>query len=380
MTDSPPVDHALATLRRLSDEFGTRYPDDTTCGDRYQLRRARHGVGEGGNVDWTTSFYPGMLWLAGELDPDSGWWDRARAHVGSFVGRIDEEIDIQTHDLGFLYTLSCVTAWIYDADVEARRAALAAADHLMSRVLPAAGIIQAWGDLNHPREQGRAIIDSLMNLPLLYWASGVTGDDSYRKAAHRHALQLRENILREDDTTFHTFYWDPVTGAPLRGDTAQGFADDSTWARGQAWGIYGFGLNYAHTGDPRFLDAAQRCSRRFMELLPPDHIPYWDLVFSTDDGQERDSSSGAIAACGLMDLAELTSDTSYRDVGLAILDALAEHCASTGEQTCLLRHGVYNKNANEGVDEGNLWGDYYYLEALTRRARPSWVPYWRATS
>lgn len=379
MITAPAVPAALATLRRLSDEFGTSYPDDTSVGNRYRPRAGRRGVEDGGNVDWTTSFYPGMLWLAGQLEPRGDWWDRARAHVPSFIRRIDETIDVETHDLGFLFSLSLVPAWVHDADAEARRGAVAAADHLLTRVLPAAGIIQAWGDLDNPRERGRAIIDSLMNMPLLYWASSVTGDPTYREVAVRHASRLRDHIIRADDTTFHTFYWDPASGAPLYGATAQGWADDSTWARGQAWGIYGFVLNHLHTGDPSFLEAAERCATRFMALLPEDKVPFWDMVFSSaDDGQERDSSAGAIAACGLMDLADATGNERYRETALNIIDALAETCAGVGEETTLLRHGVYHKGAGLGVDEGSMWGDYFYLEALLRRENPSWTSYWMA--
>src|SRR5262249_38946488 len=148
------------------------------------------------------------------------------------------------------------------------------------------------GDLEDPRQRGRTIIDSLMNTPLLFWASQATGDPRYAAAARRHTVQLHDHMLRPDGTTFHTFYWDPGTGAPARGETEQGNADDSCWARGQAWGIYGFTLNYRATGDPSLLTAATRCADYFLAHLPADHIPYWDLVFAGGSGdEERDSSA-----------------------------------------------------------------------------------------
>ena len=131
------------------------------------------------------------------------------------------------------------------------------------------------GDLSDPQQQGRAIIDSLLNLPLLYSASDTTGDPRYATAALRHAQQLATHIVRDDDSTFHTFYWDLVTGEPVRGRTDQGYADDSCWARGQAWGIYGFILNYRASGDPVFLTTARRCADYFLARLPDDHVPYW---------------------------------------------------------------------------------------------------------
>src|SRR6185436_14934044 len=254
------VDNALRIVKRNIAAFGDRYPADTTVGDVYPLRPAPAGQPEGANVGWTTSFWPGLLWLAHDLTDDKEFLAAALSHVDSFSERVRQGIDLDTHDLGFLYTLSCVAAWRRTGDERAATAALAAADHLLTRVLEPAGIIQAWGDLNDPRQRGRTIIDSLMNTPLLFWAGELTGDPRYAEAAIRHTTQLRDHILRPDNSTFHTFYWDPVTGEPLRGETEQGHADDSCWARGQAWGIYGFFLNYRHTGDPTFLAAARRCA------------------------------------------------------------------------------------------------------------------------
>src|SRR6185437_9857806 len=234
---------ALRTIDANIAEFGERYPGDTTVGGAYRLRPAARGLPEGSNIGWTTSFWPGLLWLAFDLTEDEAYLAAATSHVRSFVERVERRIDLDTHDLGFLYTLGCVTAWRRSHDETARRAALTAADHLLTRVLEPAGIIQAWGDLNDPRQRGRTIIDSLMNTPLLFWASQTSGDPRYREAARRHTAQLRDNILRPDGTTFHTFYWDLETGRPLRGETEQGSSDDSCWARGQAWGIYGFTLN-----------------------------------------------------------------------------------------------------------------------------------------
>ncbi len=382
MTPDDAVTGALAQLQRLHAEFPDRYPDDVTVDGVYRLRPAQFGEPAGGNTEWTTGFLPGMLWLAGDLTGDDAWHRAARGHVRSFVDRIERRVHLDHHDLGFLYSLSCVPAWRHDGDRAARDAAVAAADHLLGRVLEPAGIIQSWGDLADPAQQGRAIIDSLMNMPLLYWASEITGEAHYAAAAHRHASRLAESIIRPDDTTHHTFHWDVTTGEPLYGTTAQGYADDSTWARGQAWGIYGFVLNHLHTGDPELLRASERCARRFLELLPEDRVPYWDMVFGDGSGQERDSSAGAIAVCGLIELAAATGNDEYRRAADQILDALIRTCAADpdGPANCLLLHGVYAKTMGRGVDEGNLWGDYYYLEALVRRARPGWVSYCSPTS
>jgi unsaturated chondroitin disaccharide hydrolase len=369
------VTAALRTIDANIAEFGDRYPGDTTENDRYRPRPA--------NTGWTTSFWPGMLWLAHDLTGDDTYRKAASAHVRSFVDRVDQGIDLDTHDLGFLYTLSCVTAWRRGRDPEAKRAALSAADHLLRRVLPSAGIIQAWGDLADPRQQGRTIVDSLMNTPLLFWASRASGDPRYAAAARRHTTQLRDHLLRPDDTTYHTFYWDPATGEPLRGETEQGSADESCWARGQAWGIYGFTLNHQYTGDPSLLTAAIRCADYFLAHLPPDGVAHWDLVFARDAGtsEERDSSAAAIAVNGLLELAALVPAPladHYRASAGRILRSLIDgySTARRPDSNALLLHGVYDKPKSVGVDEGNLWGDYFYLEALTRINRPGWAHPW----
>ncbi|MGW5556996.1 glycoside hydrolase family 88 protein [Micromonospora sp. NPDC003944] len=373
---------ALRTIDANIESFGDRYPADTTAGNRYPMRLPAAGQPAGANVGWTTSFWPGMLWLAHDLSGEERYRQAAVSHVDSFAARVADGIDLNTHDLGFLYTLSCVTPARRTNDQRARDAALAAADHLMTRFLEPAGIIQAWGDLNDPRQRGRTIIDSLMNTPLLFWASSTTGDERYAAAARRHTTQLREHILRPDGTTFHTFYWDPATGAPLHGETEQGHADHSCWARGQAWGIYGFSINHRHTGDPALLVAAQTCADYFLAHLPVDHVAYWDLEFGDGSGQERDSSAAAIAACGLVELADHLADTAlaqhYRDAATRILGSLIDRYSTAGhpDANALILHGVYDKPKGIGVDEGTLWGDYFYLEALVRATAPGWTSPW----
>lgn len=360
--------------------FADLYPDDVTRSGVYPPLPAQGGEPLGGNAGWTTGFLPGMLWAFGEATDDRALLDGAHSHVASFTDRIERLADVDHHDLGFLYTPSCVPAWRLFGDETARDAALAAARQLMTRFLEPAGIIQAWGDLSDPTQQGRAIIDSLMNVPLLYWATEITGEPRYRQAAIRHSLALRDHIIRADASTFHTFFWDVSTGEPLRGATAQGRNDESCWSRGQAWGIYGFVLAYLHTMDRSFLDAARRVADYFLARLPSDLVAYWDLDFTEGD-EPRDSSAAAIAVCGLVDLAKATGDERYRESADAILDSLIAHYATSGDgpEDCLLLHGVYFLAGNRGIDEGNLWGDYFYVEALARRARPDWVPYWHPT-
>lgn len=380
---APAVDTALATIRRNIAAFGDTYPDDTTHDGRYPARPATPDLPEGANRGWTTSFWPGMQWLAFELTGDEGFRTAGEAHVADFARRVERGQDLETHDLGFLYTLSCVAPWRLLGDERARGAALAAADHLMGRFLEPAGILQAWGDLADPAQRGRTIVDSLMNMPLLTWAGHQTGEERYPDAVRRHTRQLAAHIVREDDTTFHTFFWDPVTGEPLRGATEQGAGDDSCWARGQAWGIYGFALNHQVTGDPELLRASERCADYFLAHLPSDGVPYWDLVYTDGSDAPRDSSAAAIAACGLHELAAVQTDPERRDryarASLDMVRALVAGytpVADGVESDALLLHSVYDAPKSIGVDEGSLWGDYFYLEALVRHTLPTWERYW----
>ena len=373
---------ALATIRRNIARFGDSYPDDTTRDGRYPLRPAGDGIPEGGNRGWTTGFWPGMQWIAWELSGEDGFRDAAVRHAADFARRVREAQDLDTHDLGFLYNLSSVPAWRLLDISESRDAALLAADHLMGRYLEAAGIIQAWGDLSDPKQRGRTIIDSLMNMPLLSWAAHETGDSRFTDVVCAHTEQLRTRILRADNSTFHTYYWDAETGQARFGATEQGAHDDSCWARGQAWGIYGFALNARLTGDRRLAEASRRCAQYLLAHLPDDLVPNWDLAYADDSDAPPDSSAAAIAACGLFDLAELEETagraTDFRRTADAILDSLitgyTPHAGDSSD--ALLLRGVYDLPKGVGINEGTLWGDYFYLEALMRRARPGWRPYW----
>ena len=333
------------------------------------------------NDKWTSSFWTGMLWLAYEWTGDEKYRRAAEAQLPSFRQRIRERTHTHTHDLGFLYSLSAVADYKITADPAARELALEAADLLSARYLKQAGIIQAWGDLNDPEQRGRMIIDCCMNLPLLYWAAAESGRREFYEMALSHARQAARYLVREDASTYHTFYMDAISGEPRFGKTHQGYSDNSCWARGQAWAIYGFALSYRYSGDSEFPALIQKVANYFLNRLPEDNVCYWDLIF-TAGNEERDSSAAAIAACGLLEFAKtlpLTHEyrTVYENAALAMVQSLTESytTAELKHSNGILRHAVYNKPAGEGVDECNLWGDYYYVEALVRLLK-DWRLYW----
>ncbi len=336
------------------------------------------------NDQWTAGFWPGEIWLAYEATQDPVFRYAAQIQVQSFLHRIENRIETDHHDMGFLYSPSCVAAWKLVGDEDGRRAAILAADQLLERFQPVGQFLQAWGRKGRPEEY-RYIIDCLLNLPLLYWATAETGDQKYRDVALIHARTTLANSVRPDNSTFHTFYMDIETGAPSHGATKQGYRDDSAWARGQAWAIYGMALSYRYEPLPEYLDAFERLLDFYLGKLPADLVPYWDLTFTEGD-EPRDSSSAAISACGLLEMADLVGGEKaehWRDLARRWTGSLARHYAVTDPALSngQLLHGTYSKKSpyntcrGEGVDECVSWGDYYYMEALTR-LRGGWSSYW----
>ncbi|MCE0828669.1 glycoside hydrolase family 88 protein [Buttiauxella sp. A2-C2_NF] len=370
------LDAALKSVTKKMDKniiaLGDKFPNEACEGGKWAPT---------GNVEWTTSFWTGQLWLMWELTGDDKYRQAAERYLPSFAERLDQRIETATHDLGFLYTLSCINAWRLTGNETARQTALQAADILMERYNPVAKIIQAWGDLNDPEQQGRMIIDCNMNLPLLYWASEQTGDARYAQAATAHAQQAAKYIVRPDSSTFHTFYMDVETGEPRFGNTHQGFSDTSCWSRGQAWGIYGFLLTYLYTGDTSMVDLTRSLAHYFINRLPEDDVCHWDLALLGTDAV-RDSSAAAITACGLLELVNTLPvldehRAHYEEMALRIIQSLTDNYLARDDEACegLLKHSVYHMASGKGVDECCSWGDYFYLEALTR-VRKVWNLYW----
>jgi len=369
------INTALEILHKDLAEFNGKFKPANSANNYYA---------PGENVDWTTGFHTGQYWLAYELTGDEKFKEAALKHVDSFLHRIENRIDVDNHDMGFLYTLSCVAAWRLVGSETGRKAAIMAADNLITRYHEKGEFVQAWGELGSPYDY-RMIIDCMMNMPLLYWASVETGDQKYANIANKHMATSVKNLVREDYSTFHTFFFDMETGAPLKGVTAQGYKDSSPWARGQAWGVYGLALNYKYTQNPECIELFYPVTDFFLSRLPQDLVCYWDLDFTDGDGEEKDASAAAIAACGMLEMAKyLPAEKAAYYTGWAkkITEALAKgYAAKPEESNGLLLQGVYCKKSpyntvpNKGVNECNIWGDYYWLELLTRLTT-DWEIYW----
>ncbi|EXG86325.1 thioredoxin domain-containing protein [Clostridium sp. ASBs410] len=337
------------------------------------------------NVNWTTGFWTGQIWLAYEWSKAEELKTAGQIQAKSFLDRIDRKVEVDHHDMGFLYTPSCVAAYKLVGDETAKEAAIKAADQLISRFQPVGEFIQAWGPMNQ-RENYRFIIDCLLNLPLLYWATEETGDQKYREIAEKHIHTAIANVIREDYSTWHTFFMNMETGKPDHGATCQGYKDGSAWARGQAWGIYGCALAYRYTKRPEYIEDFKHVTGYFLDHLPSDLVPYWDLEFGEGSEEPRDSSSASIAACGMLEMAKYMDESDaacYVSIAKKIMESVVEHYAvkDLQESNGLVLHSTYSKKSPyntctpEGVDECNIWGDYFYMEALTRLSK-DWNPYW----
>lgn len=333
------------------------------------------------NTEWTNAFWTGCLWLAYEYTNREEFLKLAQTNNLSFLERVNNNIELDHHDLGFLYTPSCMAEWKLLKTPTSREASIKAANKLIERYQEKGGFIQAWGELGK-KEDYRLIIDCLLNIQLLFFASEETGDKKYRDIALNHFYASANNVIRDDASAYHTFYFDPLTGNPVRGVTRQGYSDDSSWARGQSWGIYGIPLTYRFLKDPRLIMLFKGMTNYFINRLPKDYVSYWDLIFGDGSDHSRDSSATAIAVCGIHEMLKHLPETDenkvvYKNAMHTMLRSLMDNYANREIKpgAPLLHHGVYSWHSGKGVDEGNIWGDYYYLEALIRFYK-DWTPYW----
>lgn len=337
------------------------------------------------NKDWTNGFWTGEIWLAYEHTKKNIFKYAALIQCEDFHKRITEQFMVDHHDLGFLYSLSCVAGWKLVQDENSKQAAILAADKLITRFQEKGEFIQAWGEMGNP-ESYRLIIDCLLNLPLLYWATEVTGDKKYAEIAHRHITTAMKCVVREDYSTIHTYFFDPQTGLPLKGVTHQGNRDNSAWARGQAWGVYGTILSYQYTHDKEYLDLFSHVSEYYCSHLPEDLVPFWDFDFTDGSNEPRDSSSAAIVICAFLEAAKVVNEKEaayYTTLAKQMMKALIDHYEAKDmtKTNGILLHSTYNRQTptntcrNKGADECCSWGDYYYMEALTRLAT-DWKRYW----
>lgn len=317
------------------------------------------------NGDWVGGFWPGTLWMAWLYSGEEQFRTLAMSMADKLAPR---QNDTATHDVGFLFYPSWVTAYRLTGDQKWKAGALQAASSLITRYNTAGKFIRAWGALTDPKDAGRVIMDTMMNLDLLAFASKQTGDPKYLDIATAHARTVQANFPRPDGSTPHVFDFDPVTGAPIGPNTVQGYSPTSCWSRGQAWGVYGFTTMYRRTGKAEFLTTARRLADFALGKLTPDNVPVWDYLAPQAPNDVKDASAGAIMACGLLDIAEVTHRTHYREAAVRILTALARTCLTSRSTRAdaVVARGTRNRPAEDGVEVSLPYADYYLLEGILR--------------
>ncbi|WP_084821886.1 glycoside hydrolase family 88 protein [Bacillus sp. SA1-12] len=357
------IEDAIQKTRDNMTRFGDLFPHVST-NNKYELNN---------NDDWTNGFWSGILWLCYEYTNDDIYRNAARKSVESFFKRFQNDVVLQHHDIGFLYSLSSKAQWIIEKDSNAKELTLKAATKLMDRWREKGQYIQAWGPIGDDVEGGRIIIDCLLNLPLLYWASEQTGDERFRDAAIIQADKSLRYLVRGDDSSYHTFHFNQETGEPIGGSTHQGYTNGSTWSRGQAWGVYGFALSYRYTKNPVYLEASKRMAHFFLKNLPEDYVSYWDFNAPITKDTPRDSSATAIVTAGIQELVSHLepSDSEriyFENSNLKMMNSLVTNYSTIHETGAegLLKHGSYHVRGNLSKDDYMIWGDYFYLESLMR--------------
>ncbi len=317
--------------------------------------------------DWTSGFFPGVLWYLEEYTGKSEWKKEALA----FTANIEKEkTNGGTHDMGFKVYCSFGNGYRLFHDAHYKEVIIESAKTLSTRFNKKAGVIRSW---DHHQEQWRypVIIDNMMNLELLFEATRLTQDSSFYKIAVTHAMTTMKNHYRPDHSSYHVVDYDTATGNVLKRNTHQGFADESAWARGQAWGLYAYTMCYRETKNKTFLKQAELISEYLLNHpnMPKDLVPYWDFNAPNIPNEQRDASAAAIIASGLYELSLYsTNGKKYRAAADTIMENLTNGYRSpVGENKgFILIHSTGTRPSNSEVDVPLIYADYYYMEALLR--------------
>ena len=323
--------------------------------------------------DWCSGFFPGSLCYLYQLTNDKSWLLQSRR----FTEALDS-IQYLTwhHDVGFMIGSSYLNIYRLNPNKAYKKTIIQTAKSLCTRFRKKAGVIQSWNvDRGWQSKRGwtcPVIIDNMMNLELLFEATRLSGDSTYWKVAVSHANKTLENQFRKDGSCYHVVDYDPNNGAVLHRQTAQGYADNSAWARGQAWAVYGYTVCYRYTHDRKYLDQAVKTLNFVMQNpnLPNDLIPYWDFDAPNIPNEPRDASSAACIASALYEMNNYLPDNGYTSLADRIIRSLSspEYRAPLGKNGYfLLMHSVGSIPHNNEIDVPLNYADYYFLEALTRR-------------
>lgn len=342
-------------LSVVAPQVETRFPYTTDKNGKYVTWQ---------NIQWwTNGFWAGIMWLA-YIGSKKEIYKKIAISCEEALDQAFLDFSDLHHDVGFMWLPSAVAHYRIDGNEAAKVRGLHAATLLAGRFNCGAGYIRAWNGDNI----GLAIIDCMMNLPLLYWASEETGDPRFKMIAIRHADTVRKHFVRADGSVHHIVSFDPVTGEVLDTPRGQGYASGSSWTRGQAWAIYGFILSYIHTGKQEYLDTAKRVAHYFIANLSEDGIPVVDFR-APKEPVWKDTTAGAITACGLIEIMNYVDECEkemYEGALQKLLKGLEQNCDFSLEEQSILQNGTERYHDTRGFHIPIIYGDYYLMEALLK--------------
>ena len=317
--------------------------------------------------DWTSGFYPGSLWLAYGVSKDAKYKELAQKWL---VFSEKEKWNDRTHDMGFKINCSFGNAYKFDKKDAYKDVIIQSAKTLLTRYNETFGSLRSW---DHGSWEFPVIVDNMMNRELLFLATELSGDSIFYDVAQQHALTTLKNHFRKDFSSYHVVNYDTITGKVIAKETHQGFSDESSWARGQAWGLYGFTMCYRETGNVLFKKQAEKITKFIMShpQMPKDKIPYWDYNAPDIPNAPRDASAAAITASALYELQNYSKDgityTTFADAIISSLSSEKYIIEQNSKHPFILNHSTGNMPKNDEVDVPISYADYYYLEALIRK-------------
>lgn len=330
---------------------------------------------------WTNGFWAGILWQLYSVTGDERYADIARHTENVLHSSLSEATGLATHDIGYLFLPSAVLDYKLTGDKDALNDATVAANLLAGRFNPTGNFIRAWGGKTLPgfapgdsemHTAGVTIIDCMLNLPLLYWASEISEDPRYRHIAMKHADTVMKNFIREDGSVIHIVEFDPETGAYVDNFGGQGYQKGSSWTRGQAWGLYGFTASYKHTQRQEYLDTARRIAAYFLSHIPADGLIPEDFCQPAEPWVQDDIAACA-ASCGLIELAGMVPQDegkTYLAAALKMLKAIDEKSTDWNPDTdgiTLRGSTAYHvRDRVHGWNKNYVYADYFFIEAVLK--------------
>jgi unsaturated chondroitin disaccharide hydrolase len=358
--------------------IGAEFPYVTAADGSWRTMPASVSAGYAGDAwshgNWFCGFWVGLLVAAHLHTGAERFLVWAKERMQLVAPRAD---DPNTHDIGFIFWGSAVPLFHVTGEPGFAALALRAAHRLRARIVTTRGgaYVSSWGSLSDERGRRSSAIDTMANLPLLYWAASEADDGSFLLAGEAHARMTKKTFIRDDMSTYHAVEYDPATGERTRGFTFQGAFDESCWPRGQGWAIYGFAASAAATGKVEYLELAERLAEYYLRRLDDTLVPHWDFDDPAIPDAPRDSSASAIVASALLDIAALHPDeragARWAERACALLDALCRgYLAREPAHRGLLREGCYSKPHDEGTASAVMFGDFYFTEALMKLLHP----------